>query len=144
MAGKAKKPMGDPSKSRIKSVWITRKESMYVSVNNEIVSRETSLGLSVESNDMSAKSVDLYAGADRALNLLFEEERDNYLNVDMALDVKRQYMNRAIELEKAEIEDHEKEEAIVEVTDDSGEERKPEREEKEESPRVKAATGDDW
>lgn len=67
---------------RCKSVWVTRKEfQSFKDENGEMVSRETAIGLSLESDNPDDTSRDLYEGANAALNILFEKERTNFINL---------------------------------------------------------------
>lgn len=65
----------------MESFWLTRKESVTVGDpgSGENITREFSVGMTVKS-DGSAKSDELYKAVDRSLNIIIEEEKENWMN----------------------------------------------------------------
>jgi hypothetical protein len=81
----------------MESFWLTRKESVTVGDpgTGETITREFSVGMTVKS-DGSAKSDELYKAVDRSLNIIIEEEKENWMNSHL--------MNKEKELLKKKLE----------------------------------------
>mgnify|MGYP001161687732 CR=1 FL=1 len=59
----------------VDTVWVTRRESVTIGK----ITREASVGMSVK-NDYQALAKDVYSKADKAVEMLLDQERAKWLN----------------------------------------------------------------
>lgn len=93
--------MGDYRGIRVNKVWITRKETASFTIGGQTQYYESSIGLGIESDNPAHSSRDLYDGAHRALNLLFERERKNWLSAKVA-SIERDRIDAELAVAQAE------------------------------------------
>ena len=75
--------------TRVNKCWMTRKETSSFTIDGQTMYFESSIGIGIESDNPEHNSRDLYEAGNRALNILFERERGNWLSAKLAEAEKR-------------------------------------------------------
>lgn len=86
---------------KVTKCWITRKETASFTIAGQTTYFESSIGIGVESDNPEHTSRIIYEAAHRSLNVLFEQERKNWLSAKIAEAERLRVLDELHEIERA-------------------------------------------